>query len=81
MATSSSSGNILWPRVPFIDPTSQQPALPWLLWLQSPNFVSMKTGQQTIQGNQEITGNSTIDGNEIVKGTLTSLGGISGGIF
>ena len=81
MATSSSSGNILWPRVPFIDPTSQQPALPWLLWLQSPNFVSMKTGQQTIQGNQEITGDSTIDGNETVKGTLTALGGISGGTF
>ena len=81
MATSSSSGNILWPRVPFLDPTSQQPALPWLLWLQSPNFVSVKTGQQTIQGNQEITGNYVIDGNEIVKGTLTALGGISGGTF
>ena len=81
MATSSSSGNILWPRVPFIDPTSQQPALPWLLWLQSPNFVSMKTGQQTIQGNQEVTGDSIIDGNEIVKGTLTALDGISGGTF
>ena len=81
MATSSYSGNIIWPRVPFLDPTSQQPALPWLLWLQSPNFVSMKTGQQTIQCSQEITGNSTIDGNEIVKGTLTALGGISGGTF
>ena len=79
--SSSSSGNILWPRVPFLDPTSGQPALPWLLWLQSPNFVSMKTGQQTIQGSQEITGNSVIDGNEIVKGTLTVLGGISGGTF
>jgi len=55
--------------------------LPWLLWLQSPNFVSMKTGQQTIQGSQEVTGNSVIDGNEIVKGTLTALGGISGGTF
>jgi len=81
MTTSSSNGNILWPRVPFLDPTSGQPALPWLLWLQSPNFVSMKTGQQTIQGSQEITGNSVIDGNEIVKGTLTALGGISGGTF
>ena len=81
MATSSSSGNILWPRVPFIDPNSQQPVLPWLLWLQSLNFVSMKTGQQTIQENQEITGDSIIDGNEIVKGTLTALGGISGGTF
>ena len=77
MATtnSSSSGNIIWPRVPFIDPTSQQPALPWLLWLQSPNFVSLKTGQQTIQGNQTVTGNSTVDG------TFTALGGISGGTF
>ena len=81
MATSSSSGNILWPRVPFIDPISQQPALPRLLWLQSPNFLSVKTGQQTIQGNQEITGDSVIDGNEIVKGTLTALDGISGGTF
>jgi len=81
MATSSSSGNILWPRVPFIDPNSQQTALPWLLWLQSFNFVSMKTGQQTIQGNQEITGDSIIDGNEIVKGTLTALNGISESTF
>lgn len=74
-STSSSSGNIVWPRVPFIDPTSGQPALPWLLWLQSPNFISVKTGQQTIQGNQIITGNSTVDG------TFTALGGISGGTF
>jgi len=61
--------------VPFIDPTSGQPALPWLLWLQSPNFISIKTGQQTIQGNQIVTGNSVVDG------TLTALGGISGGTF
>ena len=74
-STSSSSGNIIWPRVPFIDPTSGQPALPWLLWLQSPNFVSVKTGQQTIQGNQTITGNAIVDG------TFTALGGISGGTF
>jgi hypothetical protein len=71
----NTNGNILWPRVPFIDPISQQPALPWLLWLQSPNFISVKTGSQTIQGNQEITGNSVVDG------TLTALGGISGGTF
>ena len=75
ISTSSASGNIIWPRVPFIDPTSGQPALPWLLWLQSPNFVSMKTGQQTIQGNQTITGNAVVDG------TFTALGGISGGTF
>ena len=75
MATSSSSGNIIWPRVPFIDQTSGQPALPWILWLQSPNFVSIKTGQQTIQGNQTITGNAIVDG------TFTALGGISGGTF
>ena len=81
MSNGNSTGNINWPRVPFVDPTSGFPALPWLLWLQSPNFVSLKTGQQTIQGNQEITGNSVIDGNEIVKGTLTALGGISGGTF
>ena len=73
--SSSSSGNIVWPRVPFIDTTSGQPALPWLLWLQSPNFVSIKTGSQTIQGNQTITGNAIVDG------TFTALGGISGGTF
>jgi len=75
ISTSSASGNIIWPRVPFLDPTSGQPALPWLLWLQSPNFISIKTGQQTIQGNQTVTGNSLVDG------TLTALGGISGGTF
>jgi hypothetical protein len=68
-------GNINWPRVPFIDPVSGFPALPWLLWLQSPNFISMTTGTQTINGNQTVTGN------EFVSGTLTALGGISGGTF
>jgi len=75
ISTSSSSGNIIWPRVPFLDPISGQPALPWLLWLQSPNFISLKTGAQTIQGNQTITGNAVVDG------TFTALGGISGGTF
>ena len=75
VSSSSSSGNIIWPRVPFLDPVSQQPALPWLLWLQSPNFVNMKTGQQTISGNQTITGNSIVDG------SFTAINGISGGTF
>ena len=80
MATQPNS-NINIPQSPFLDPTTGRPSLPWMLWLQNPNFVSVKTGQQTIQGNQEITGDSVIDGNEIVKSTLTALGGISGGTF
>jgi hypothetical protein len=81
MTVSNTSGNIIWPRVPFIDQTSGQPALPWLLWLQSPNFVSVKTGTQSIQGNQIVAGDETIGGNALIQGSLTALGGISGGTF
>ena len=36
--------NINFPQTPFLDPTTQKPSLPWLLWLQNPNFVSLNTG-------------------------------------
>lgn len=75
MATNVVNSNINWPRVPFIDPTTGFPSLPWLLFLQNPNFISI-TSQATI-----VNGNQQIDGNELVTGTLTAYGGISGGTF
>ena len=69
MATNPVNGNINYPRVPFLDPTTGMPALPWLLWLQNPSFVST-----TVQS-------STINGNEIITGTITAYGGISVGTF
>ena len=68
MATQSNS-NINIPQSPFLDPTTGRPSLPWMLWLQNPNFIQITTGQQTINGSEYVTGN------------LTALGGISGGEF
>ena len=68
MATQLNS-NINIPQSPFLDPTTGKPSLPWLLWLQSPNFIQITTGQQIINGN------------DLINGTLTAIGGISGGKF
>ena len=68
MATQLNS-NINIPQSTFLDPTTGRPSLPWMLWLQSPNFIQTTAGQQTINGNDFINGN------------LTALGGISGGKF
>jgi len=68
MATQSNS-NINIPQGPFLDITTGRPSLPWLLWLQNPNFIQTTTGQQTINGN------------EYINGTLNAIGGISGGVF
>ena len=68
MATQPNS-NINIPQGQFLDQTTGRPSLPWLLWLQSPNFIKTTTNQQTINGNEYITG------------TLTATGGISGGVF
>ena len=68
MATQSNT-NINIPQSPFLDPTTGRPSLPWMLWLQNPNFIQSTTGQQNINGS------------EYVSGTLTALGGISGGKF
>jgi hypothetical protein len=63
------NSNINIPQSPFLDPTTGKPSLPWMLWLQSPNFIQTTTGQQTINGN------------DLINGNLTALGGISGGKF
>ena len=68
MATQLNS-NINIPQGQFLDQTTGRPSLPWLLWLQNPNFIQTTTGQQTINGNEYITG------------TLNATGGISGGVF
>ena len=68
MATQLNS-NINIPQSPFLDPTTGRPSLPWMLWLQNPNFIQTTTGQQTINGN------------DLINGTLTAIGGISGGKF
>ena len=68
MATQLNS-NINIPQSPFLDPTTGRPSLPWMLWLQNPNFIQSTTGQQNINGSEYVTGN------------LTALGGISGGKF
>ena len=68
MATQLNS-NINIPQSPFLDPTTGRPSLPWMLWLQNPNFIQSTTGQQNINGSEYVTGN------------LTVLGGISGGKF
>ena len=68
MATQLNS-NINIPQSSFLDPTTGRPSLPWMLWLQNPNFIQSTTGQQNINGS------------EYVSGTLTALGGISGGKF
>jgi hypothetical protein len=69
MATNVVNGNINYPRVSFLDPITGMPALPWLLWLQNPSFVSLNVQASTITGNETITG------------TITAYGGISGGTF
>jgi len=68
MATQLNS-NINIPQGQFLDQTTGRPSLPWLLWLQNPNFIQTTTGQQTINGN------------EYINGTLNAIGGISGGVF
>jgi hypothetical protein len=68
MATGLNS-NINIPQSPFLDPTTGRPSLPWLLWLQNPNFIQSSTGQQNVNGNSNISG------------TLNAIGGISGGVF
>jgi len=68
MATQTNS-NINIPQGQFLDQTTGRPSLPWLLWLQSPNFIKTTTNEQIINGSENISG------------TLTVLGGISGGVF
>jgi len=68
MATQTNS-NINIPQGQFLDQSTGKPSLPWLLWLQSPNFIQTTTGQQTINGSS------------YVSGSLTAIGGISGGKF
>jgi hypothetical protein len=66
---SQPNSNINIPQGQFLDPSTGRPSLPWLLWLQSPNFIQSTTGQQNINGSSYISG------------TLNAQGGISGGVF
>jgi len=59
MATSNTTNtNIAYPQTPFLDPTTQRPSYPWLLWLQNPSYVgtSVNSIVPTIYGG---TGTST----------------------
>jgi hypothetical protein len=59
MATSNTTNtNVAYPQTPFLDPTTQRPSYPWLLWLQNPSYVgaSVNSIVPTIYGG---TGTST----------------------
>jgi hypothetical protein len=80
--TQSVNTNINFPQVPFLDPTTGYPSLPWLLWLQNPNVVSQTVNHTIITGGDI---NSTVIGDKTpATGTftnLTALLGIGGGQF
>jgi hypothetical protein len=58
----SQNTNISFPQAPFLDPNTQKPSLPWLLWLQNPNFASVSAGNP-IQSTSGGTGNASIPNN------------------
>ena len=77
--------NINFPQAPFLDPTTQKPSLPWLLWLQNPNVVgfSSATPLGHISGGTGV--NNTPSAGQLLIGngtgytlnTLTAGGGIN----
>ena len=75
------SSNINWPLVPFLDPTTKRPALPWLLWLQNPSVTSLTTSTP-FQATSGGTGVNTVPTNGQVligNGTGYSLNTLTAG--
>ena len=81
----SQNSNINFPQAPFLDPNTQKPSLPWLLWLQNPTFASVNTANaissasggtgSTIspQNGQVLVGSN----NTYVPATIAAGGGIA----
>jgi len=80
VTSSGSGGNLNIPRVPFVDPISGMPALPWMLWLQNPsvNAISSANGIGISSGGTGIT--TTPQNGQILIGAGSgyALGRITG---
>jgi hypothetical protein len=73
--------NINFPNAPFLDPFTQKPSLPWLLWLQNPTLVGL-TVSLGITPTSGGTGTSAIPTNGqllIGNGTNYNLNTLSNG--
>jgi len=77
--------NINFPQAPFLDPNTQKPSLPWLLWLQNPTFGSVQsanaissisggTGSKSIPENGQVLVGSN---NAYVPANLNAGNGIA----
>lgn len=74
--------NIQYPIAPFLDPVTQKPSLPWLLWLQNPQLISQTVQNVVLKGgtiDNVIIGQTTPANGNFT--TLNAVNGIGGGTF
>ena len=66
------NSNINYPQCAFLDETTGKPVLPWLLWLQNPNFASIKTANAINPSSGGTGSNATPENGQLLIGNGSS---------